>query len=93
MKKVNKEKLRDGFIEALIEIALTLVLFGIGALIVSLFGIKLDDSEIDSDLIVLIGFVAVAVVIAAIYLTVRAVRKTHRKKAKKKDENGKDNNL
>ena len=31
---------RDGFIEALIEIALTLVLFGIGALIVSLFGIK-----------------------------------------------------
>lgn len=53
--KKDKKKLKEAFFEGLLEIVLTLIFLGIGALIVSVFGVELDSPNIDFDLIVLLG--------------------------------------
>ena len=55
--KKDKNKFKEAFFEGLLEIVLTLIFFGIGALIVSAFGIELDSPNIDFDLIILLGIV------------------------------------
>ena len=64
--KKDKNKLKDTFSEALLEILLTLLFFGIGALIISAFGIELDASSMDLDLIVLLGIVIFGIVCALV---------------------------
>lgn len=60
--KRDKKKLKEAFFEGLLEIALTLIFFGIGALIVSAFSVKLDSPNLDFDLIVLLGIIVPIVV-------------------------------
>lgn len=73
--KLNKKKIYEGLLEALVEIVLTLIFFGIGALIISLFGIKLDSLNTDGDLIVLIGIIVPIVIFGIIYALVRFFKK------------------
>ena len=74
--KKEKKKLKEVFFEGLLEIVLTLIFFGIGALIVSAFGIELDSSNIDFDLIVLLGIVVPVVVFGLVCALVRWIKKT-----------------
>ena len=74
--KLNKKKIYEGLLEALVEIVLTLIFFGIGALIISLFGIKLNSLNTDGDLIVLIGIIVPIVIFGIIYALVRFFKKT-----------------
>ena len=60
--KKDKKKLKEAFFEGLLEIVLTLIFFGIGALVVSAIGVELDSPNIDFDLIVLLGIIVPVVV-------------------------------
>ncbi|MBR4033051.1 MAG: hypothetical protein IKJ07_10025 [Clostridia bacterium] len=78
---MKKDKKQIGFalLEILGEILITLVFFGIGALIINAFGVKLDSPNIDDDLIVLLGIVAFLLIFGAIYgirIFVKWVKKT-----------------
>ena len=53
--KKQKTKFREAIIEALLELLLTAVCFGIGALVLFFFGVNLDSPDLDFELIVLIG--------------------------------------
>ena len=53
--KIDKKKIKDAFLEGLIEIVLSLICFGIGALIISAFGVKLN--SLNFDLIILLGVI------------------------------------
>ena len=64
--KKDKKKLKEAFSEGLLEIVLTLIFFGIGVLIVCAFGVELDSSNIDFDLIVLLGIIVPVVVFGLI---------------------------
>ena len=73
--KLNKKKLSEGLLEAILEIVLTLIFFGIGALIISMFGVELDSLDTDSDLIVLLGIVALVVLFGIVYALARFFKK------------------
>ena len=67
--KKDKKKLKEAFFEGLLEIVLTLIFFGIGALIISTFGIELDSPSINDDSIILLGIVvtiAILVIVCAL---------------------------
>ena len=67
--KKQKTKFREAIIEALLELLLTAVCFGIGALVLFLFGVNLDSTDLDFELIVLIGissFVLLGVICALV---------------------------
>ena len=64
--KKDKKKLKEAFFEGLLEIVLTLIFFGIGALVVSAFGVELDSPNIDFDLIVLLGIIVPVLVCALV---------------------------
>ena len=67
--------MKDTILEIVGEIALTLIFFGIGALIVRAFGIEFDSSVLDDDLIILIGIIACAVVFAIVWILVQWFKK------------------
>ena len=73
--KKDKKKLKEAFFEGLLEIVLTLIFFGIGALIVSAFGVDLDSPNIDFDLIVLLGIIVSVVVFGLICTLVQWLKK------------------
>ena len=73
--KKDKKKLKEVLLEGLLEIVLTLIFFGIGALIFSAFGVKLDSPSIDFDLIVLLGIVVPVVVFGLIFVLVQWLKK------------------
>ena len=73
---INKKKLSEGLLEAILEIVLTLIFFGIGALIIGLFGVELDSLDTDGDLIVLIGIIVPIVLFGIVYALVRFFKKT-----------------
>ena len=81
--KFDKKKLSEELLEGLLEIILSLVFFGIGAFIVSLFGVKIDFSELDGDLIILLGILVFAVVFGGIYALVRYFNKRSTKRKNK----------
>ena len=81
--KLNKKKIYEGLLEALVEIVLTLIFFGIGALIIGLFGVELDSLDTDGDLIVLIGIIVPIVIFGIVYALVRFFKKTFGGKHKK----------
>ena len=80
--KKDKKKLKEAFFEGLLEIVLTLVFFGIGALIVSAFGGDLNSPNIDSDLIVLLGIIVPIVVFGLICTLVQWLKRITKGKQK-----------
>ena len=80
--KKDKKKLKDAFFEGLLEIILTLIFFGIGALIISAFGIELDAPNIDFDLIVLLGIIVLAVALIFAFALVKWLKKIIKGKQK-----------
>ena len=74
MKKEKKKK-KEALSEGIAELVLTLVFFGIGALIISLFGISIDSANIDFDLLCLIGIVSVFGIFAIISVFVKWINK------------------
>ena len=81
--KFDKKKLSEGLLEGLLEIILSLAFFGIGAFIVSLFGVKIDSPELDGDLIILLGILVFAAVFGGIYALVRYFKKRSTKRKNK----------
>ncbi len=81
--KFDKKKLSEGLLEGLLEIILSLAFFGIGAFIVSLFGVKIDSPELDGDLIILLGILVFAAVFGGIYALVRYFKKRTNKRKNK----------
>lgn len=77
--KKSKKQIKEAFFDCLLEIALTFIFFGIGAFILSLFGLVLDSPNVDVDLTVLIGIVVPIVIFAIIFALVRWVRKSNNK--------------
>ena len=68
MKRTKKEIL-TALLEGLCELALTLICFGIGALLLHLFGVDITSTDIDFDLIILIGVgIFLALFIGAYFL-------------------------
>ena len=80
--KKEKKKLKEAFFEGLLEIILTLIFFGIGALVVSAIGVELDSPNIDFDLIVLLGIFVPVVVFGLVYALVQWLKKTIKSKQK-----------
>ena len=80
--KKDKKKLKEAFLEGLLEIVLTLIFFGIGALIVSAFGVELESPNIDFDLIVLLGIIVPVVVLGLVCAWVQWLNKTIKGKQK-----------
>ena len=73
--KKDKKKLKEAFFEGLLELVLTVIFFGIGALIFSAFGVELDSPNIDFDLIVLLGIVVLLVSFGIVYSLVQWMKK------------------
>ena len=73
--KKDKKKIGEALLEALGELVLMLIFFGIGILIIRLFGIEFDSSVLDDDLIILIGIIACAVVFAIVWILVQWLKK------------------
>ncbi len=80
--KKEKKKFTEAFFEVLLEIILTLIFFGIGAFIISLFGVNPDSPNIDGDLIVLLGIVVPVVIFGAVYALVQWFKKIIKNKRK-----------
>ena len=80
--KKDKNKFKEAFFEGLLEIVLTLIFFGIGALIVSAFGIELDSPNIDFDLIILLGIIVPVVVLGLVCALVKWLKKIIKGKQK-----------
>ena len=76
--KKDKKKLKEAFFEGLLEI----IFFGIGALVVSAFGVELNSQNIDFDLIVLLGIIVPVVVFGLVYALVQWLKKTIKGKQK-----------
>ena len=73
--KKDKKKIGAVLLEGLAEIVLTLICFGIGAFIVSLFGVNLDSPNIDGDLIILLGIVVPVVILGVVHTLVQWFKK------------------
>lgn len=86
--KEKKEQIKNGLIEVFLELVVYGIFFLIGAVIIGLFGVNLDDPSVDGDLVVLIGIVVPLVVFAAlagiVSFCVKKIKKVIRKK--KEDE-------
>ena len=80
--KKDKNKFKEAFFEGLLEIVLTLIFFGIGALIVSAFSIELDSPNIDFDLIILLGIIVSVVVFGLVCALVQWLKKIIKGKQK-----------
>jgi hypothetical protein len=80
--KNNKKRIAEGLLDGLAELVLTLIFFGIGAYIVSLFGVDFNSPDVDHDLIVLLGIVAFFVIFVIAYALIRWVKKIIRGKFK-----------
>ena len=78
--KKNKKRRVEGLLEGLGELVLTFIFFGVGAYIVSLFGVDFDSPDVDHDLLVLLGIAALAVIVVIVYVLVRWIKKMIRNK-------------
>ena len=59
---------------------MTLIFFGIGALILYLLGVNLDALNLDGDLVILLGIVAFAAIFGAMFALVAYIKKIFTKK-------------
>lgn len=73
-------------LEVFCELLLTIICFGIGIFIISLFGVDFESLDMDHDLIILIGlvsfFVVLCVVLAGVNAFVQWIKKIIRGKHK-----------
>ena len=73
--KKDRKRFKDALLEGLLEFVLSLVCFGLGALIVALCGFGERIADMDFELIVLLGIVVALAVFAAVYALVQGVKK------------------
>ena len=84
---MKKNSMAEGLLEALLEIVVSLICFGIGAFIVSLLGVNLDWASMDGDLMMLLGLLVIAAPIAFFLLIcalVHWLKKTVKNKSARK---------
>ena len=65
--KKNKKHIGKALLEGLLEIVFTFFCLGVGAFIISLFGVSLDLPNIDWDLVVLLGLIICIVIVEVKY--------------------------
>ncbi len=76
----RKSKFKEIVLEIVLEIALTAVCFGVGALIFRAFGIRWEALfELDPELVVLVGIIVPLAIFALIYFVVQAIKKKNKK--------------
>lgn len=73
--KKDKKKIGEALLEALGELVLMLIFFGIGILIMGLFGVELDSPGLDDELIILSGIIAFVVIFAIIWIPLQWIKK------------------
>lgn len=73
--KKDKKKIGEALLEGLTEIVLTMICLGIGAFVISLFGVDLYSPNIDGDLVVLLGIVVLFVIFGIVYALVQWFKK------------------
>ena len=73
--KKDKKKVKEAVFDVLLEIVLTVICFGIGALIIGAFGFRVDAPNIDFDLIILLGMVALVVVFGIVFVLFQWLKK------------------
>ncbi len=78
----NGKKTGKALIEGLLELAIVAILFGIGALVFYLFGVRIDSPQIDGDTIVLLGIVVLCVLVAIVSAIVRFIKSITQRKVK-----------
>ena len=83
--KIDKKEFLAALLEGLAEIIFTLIGFGIGALIVSLFGVNFESSELDSDLLIFIGIVVILAILIAMCALVQCFKKKANNKSRDKN--------
>ena len=72
----RKSRFREIMLEIICELALTLVCFALGALILHLFGIGGKELlNTDSDLVVLVGVGIILAIFVAVYFLVQLIKK------------------
>lgn len=81
--KIDMKKFKEGCGEAVAEILLSLLLFGIGVVVLSLLGVDTDAEWLDSDLMMLIGLCAVIVPVGIIFAVIHIMRKRKKRNIKK----------
>ena len=75
--------------DGLLELAIAVLFFGIGVLVLRLFGVDFDILNTDGELIVLVGIVAFALVFAVAFLVIKSI-KGKRRSAREDTETKKD---
>ena len=80
--KEDKKNIKSALLEGLFELILSLICLGVGALIIGLFGVDFDSADIDYDLIILLGLVALVAVFGIFFALVRWIKKTLKKNKK-----------
>ena len=78
MKKQTNEQLRGGCLEAVGELVLYLIFFGLGLLVVGLFGGNTALDEVDPDLMVLLGILALGIVAAVVFGLIKLLKRKKR---------------
>ena len=73
--KKGKRRFGEALSEAVCELLLTLLFFGVGALVVCLCDGNLNVLALDLEWIVLIGLAVTALIFGVVYLIVRWVKK------------------
>ena len=74
MKKDNR-KIKEKLLDVAFEFVLMLVLFGIGALILWLFGVEINIESIDPEFVILVGIVALFLFFGIGYLLAKGIKK------------------
>lgn len=78
---MKKEKKSDNsLIEGLLELAIVAILFGIGALVFYLFGVRIDSLQVDGDTIILLGIVVLCVLVAIVSAIIHIIKYTTQRK-------------
>lgn len=81
--KSKKDAFKENLLEGILEIVFTVIFFGVGAVLVHLFGelfkLDLDVFSMDEDLIVILGIVAFFVICAIVALLVNIIKKRTKK--------------
>ena len=85
--KKNKNRIATNLLEALGELVLTVVFLGIGAVILSLFGVDFKSADTEYELIVLVGVVAFLALFIASYALTRWIKKLVSKRKKQEIQN------
>ena len=74
MKKDNRKR-KEKLLDVAFEFVLMLVLFGIGALILGLFGVEINIASIDPEFVILVGIVALFLFFGIGYLLAKGIKK------------------